>query len=264
MRFLRRMIPAILMIGLLTDSASAQERAEDQVLSRVGIEQNLNAALPLDAEFVNDQGQTIHLGDYYGDRPVVLALVYYNCPMLCGLVVNGMLKVLTEVAFEAGRDYEVVVVSFDETETPELARANKAVFVEKYGRPGAEEGIHFLVGKQPSIDRLTEAVGFNYEWVEDANEFAHGSGILLTTADGRVSRYFYGIDYASRNMRLGLVEASENKIGNPVDRLILFCYHYDPVTGKYGLLIHRVVNTAAVSTALLLGLLMFILFRKEK
>ncbi len=251
---------------LFATSVFAQNavRPEDQVLERLGFEQKLDAPLPLDAVFTDHRGEEILLGDLFDERPVIIAPIYYNCPMLCGLIVNGLLDSIREVAFTPGQDYEIVVVSFDSRETAELARANRNVFLEQFGRDGVEPGIHFLVGEEEPIQRLTGAIGFEYEWVPEINDFAHPSGVVLATPDGRTSRYFFGILYPPRDMRLGLVEASENRIGSPVDRLLLFCYHYDPSTGEYGLLVHRVVNTAGAVTVGVLGLFLFVMLRAEK
>jgi len=256
----------LLSVVLCAASLHAQSsvRPEDQVLERIGFDQKLDAPLPLESVFTDHDGNEVALGNYFGDRPVIIAPIYYNCPMLCGLIVNGLLESIREVAFTPGEHYEIVVVSFDPRETAELAAANRHVFLERFERPGAESGVHFLVGEEEAIRRLTEAIGFKYEWVPEINDFAHASGVVLTTPSGRTSRYFFGIQYPPRDMRLGLVEASENRIGNPVDRLLLFCYHYDPSTGQYGLLIHRVVNTAAVTTAGVLGLFLFVMLRAEK
>jgi protein SCO1 len=256
-------LSTILLTGYATFSP-AQVRPEDDILQRIRFEQNLDAALPLDAVFTDHRGETVVLGDFFGDLPVIIVPMYYNCPMLCGLIVNGLLDSMRELAFNAGEHFEVVVMSFDPTETYELATANRTVFLSRYDRPGTEAGIHFLVGEEEPIRAVTGAIGFNYEWVPELNDFAHASGVVLATPEGRTSRYFFGIMYPPRDMRLGLVEASENRIGSPVDRLMLFCYQYDPSSGEYGLLVHRVVNTAAATTASVLGLFIFLMLRAEK
>jgi len=237
---------------------------QEPALQRIGFDQNLDALLPLDAEFTNDRGERVTLGDMIQERPVILAPVYYNCPMLCGLIINGLLTSMKEVAFNAGEHFDVVVMSFDPRETAELAAANKHVFLQQYGRKNAERGVHFLVGEEEHIKRVTETIGFKYEWIPEIEDFGHASGVVLITPEGRTSRYFYGIMYPARDMRLGLIEAADNKIGNAVDRLMLFCYHYDPATGVYGLLIHRVINLAAVTTVTALGLFLFVMIRAEK
>lgn len=262
----RYLAGAWILYAFATASVGAEPsvRSEDQVLERIGFDQKLDVSLPLDAVFTDYRGEDVTLGSYFGERPVIVAPIYYNCPMLCGLIVNGLLESIKEVAFNPGEDYDIVVVSFDPRETADLAESNRKVFLERLGRVGAETGVHFLVGEEDQIHRLTEAIGFKYEWVPEIDDFAHASGVVLATPDGRTSRYFFGIDYPPRDMRLGLVEASENKIGSPVDRLLLFCYHYDPKTGEYGLLVHRVVNTAAATTAGLLGLFLFVMLRAER
>lgn len=237
---------------------------EDAVLERIGFEQKLDEPIPMDAQFTDYAGDSVQLGDYFDERPVIIVPVYYNCPMLCGLIINGLLESLAEVPFVAGTDFEIVVFSFDPDETEELAKANRLVFLERYGRENAGSGVHFLVGEEDQITRVTEAVGFQYEWVPEMDDFAHASGLVVATPEGRISRYYFGISYPPRDVRLGLVEASENRIASPVDRLLLFCYQYDPSSGEYGLLVHRVVNTAAVTTASVLGLFLFVMLRAEK
>ncbi len=239
-------------------------RPEDAVLERIGFEQNLDAALPLHLTFTNHEGHTVTLGDHFNERPLILVPIYYNCPMLCGLIINGLLNAIREVTLDPAMDYEIVVFSFDPKETAELAAANRNVFLERLNRERAEDGIHFLVGEEDAIRLLTDALGFQYEWVPAINDFAHASGIVIATPEGRTSHYLMGILYAPRDVRLALVEASSNRIGSPVDRLMLFCYKYDPSSGQYGLLIHRVVNTAAVTTASVLGLFLFVMLRTEK
>ncbi len=261
-QIVKRLFLIGLCIGLSADWA--QGRPEDQVMERVRFDQNLDAALPLEVEFTNHDGETIAFGHLFGERPVIIVPMYFNCPMLCGLIVNGLLDSLREVAFDAGEDFHVAVISFDPRETASLAEANRQAFLERYDRPGTEAGIHFLVGEEPSIRAVMDTIGFHYEWVPEINDFAHASGIVLATPEGRLSRYFYGILYPPRDVRLGLVEASENRIGSAVDRLMLFCYQYDPATAQYGLLIHRVVNAAAASTATLLAAFVFIMLRMEK
>jgi len=263
----RTIVLSLLTIVTMIDSsawAQVSRNQQEPALQRIGFDQNLDAQLPLDAHFTNDRGEHVTLGSMIEERPVILAPVYYNCPMLCGLIINGLLTSMKEVAFNAGEHYDVVVMSFDPRETAELAAANKQVFLEQYGRQNVEHGIHFLVGEEEQIKRVTETIGFQYEWIPEIEDFGHASGVVLVTPEGRTSRYFYGIMYPARDMRLGLIEAADNKIGNAVDRLLLFCYHYDPATGAYGLLIHRVINLAAVTTATILGLFVFIMIRAEK
>ena len=228
-----------------------------KALKNVGIDQKLNEQIPLDAVFRDEQGREVKLGEFFGKRPVVLSLVYYTCPMLCTQVLNGMLSSFRQVSFNIGDQYDVVTVSFDPRETPELAAAKKVTYVKGYNRAGAEANWHFLTGDAANIKRLTEAVGFRYVWDEQTNQFAHASGIMVLTPEGKLARYFYGIDYPPRDLRLGLVEASQNKIGTPVDALMLYCYHYDPATGKYGAVVMNIMRLAGgVTVVLIVGLLL--------
>jgi protein SCO1/2 len=229
-------------------------------LKSVGIDQKLNEQVPLEAVFKDEQGREVRLGDFFKGKPVVLSLVYYSCPMLCNQVLNGMLGSFRHVTFNAGEQFEVVTVSFDSRETPELAAAKKQTYVKAYNRPSGNAGWHFLTGDEANIKRLTDAVGFRYTWDEQTKQFAHASGIMVVTADGRLARYFYGIEYSPKDLRLGLVEASQNQIGSPVDSLMLYCYHYDPATGKYGAAVMNIVKVAGVVTiALIIGFLLFLI-----
>ncbi|HYK22376.1 MAG TPA: SCO family protein [Pyrinomonadaceae bacterium] len=231
-------------------------------LRDVKIEQKLNQQLPLDLTFRDESGQEVKLGQYFGTKPVVLALVYYNCPMLCTQVLNGMVTSFRVLPFQIGKEFEVVTVSFDPRETNTVAAKKKQVYVDylpENMRAGARDGWHFLTGDPNNIERLTEAVGFHYRYDEATKQFAHASGIMLTTPQGKLSRYFYGIEYAPRDLRLGLIESSENKIGSPVDQLLLYCYHYDPATGTYGAEIMKVMRVAGVITVLAILAMLFLL-----
>ena len=234
------------------------------MLRDVGIEQHLDAQLPLDAVFRDEQGHEVKLGDYFKDRPVVVMLVYYRCPMLCTQVLNGFLKSSQAVPLQIGRDYQVVTVSFDPRETPELAAEKKNSYVRAYRRDGAAEGWHFLTGDRQSIDRLTKVVGFRYHFDPKSDQFAHASGIAMATPDGRLARYFYGIEYSPDDLRLGLVESSAGRIGSLVDQVLLLCYHYDPLTGKYGLAIAGVMRTAGLLTVIVLGSFLVVMYRRER
>lgn len=203
-------------------------------LREVKIEQRLNEQVPLDLQFKDETGRTVQLSEYINNsKPVILSLVFYQCPMLCNQILNGLLGSLRSQSFNVGKEFEVLTVSFDPRETPELAAEKKQSYMQRYNRPGAEKGWHFLTGDRENIRRLTDAVGFQYNYDEKTNQFAHASGIMVMTPGGKLSRYFYGIEYNPRDLRLGLVEASDNKIGSAVDQLLLYCYHYDPATGKY-------------------------------
>ena len=226
-------------------------------LDDVRIDQNLDGILPLDAKFRDENGKEVRLGDYFGSKPVVLALVYYSCPMLCNQVLNGMTSSLDVLkAFSIGKEFEVITVSFDPRETPDLAREKKETYVSWYKRDGAADGWHFLTGDQSNIDRLTESAGFHYKWDAKTNQFIHASGIMIATGEGKLARYFYGIEYAPKDLRLGLVEASAGKIGSPVDQLLLYCYHYDPSSGKYGAVVMNMLRIGAALTLIaIIGML---------
>ena len=223
------------------------------LLRDVGIDQKLNSQIPLDLMFRDETGNEVRLGQYFGQKPVVLVLAYYDCPMLCTIVLNGVLHSLKELKYNVGREFEVVTVSFDPTEKASLAAAKKAIYVGLYGRPNAGAGWHFLTGEDPSIRQLTQAVGFRYNYDPQTKQYVHATGIMVITPDGRLARYFYGIQYPSGNLRLGLVEASEGKIGSPVDQVLLYCSQYDPATGKYSVIVSHVLKLAALATVLSLA-----------
>ena len=228
-----------------------------KALKNVGIDQRLNEQIPLEAVFKDEHGRDVRLGQFFKGKPVVLSLVYYACPMLCNQVLNGMLGSFRQVSFNIGEQFEVITVSFDPRETPDLAAAKKSTYIKAYNRPAAEASWHFLTGDEANIKRLTESVGFRYLWDEQTKQFAHASGIMVLTPEGKIARYFYGIEYPAKDMRLGLVEASQNKIGTPIDVLMLYCYHYDPATGKYGAVVMNIMRLAGGLTLfLIVGLLL--------
>lgn len=233
------------------------------IVQDAGIDQRLNDQVPLDLEFTDDAGRTVRLADYAGQRPLVLALVYYKCPMLCNQVLNGLVASLKVLKLEPGRDFEIVVVSFNPNETTDLAAAKRANYLKDYGRPGTDAGWHFLTGAQSPILRLTSAVGFRYVWDEPSKQFVHASGIMLLTPQGRLSRYFYGVEYSPRDLRLGLIEASQNRIGNLVDQVLLYCYHYDPATGKYSVVAMNVLRLAGILTVLAIVTYILVSLRRE-
>ena len=237
-----------------------------QFLKDIRIDQKLNAQVPLDLTFVDENGQPVQLKQYFSPgRPVVLSLVYFTCPMLCTQVLNGLLNVLKEqTSLDAGKDFEVLTVSIDPTDTPALAKAKQEMYTGIYARPTGAAGWHFLTGREPQIRALADAVGFHYAYDPESHQYAHASGIMVLTPDGRVSRYFYGIEYHARDMRLGLVEASGGKIGTPVDALLLLCCQYDPHTGRYGVLIARILKAAGGLTIVLMGIAIFFLARSER
>jgi protein SCO1/2 len=233
-------------------------------LEGVGIEQRLNESVPLDIEFHDEQGRPVKLGEYFRGKPVVLALVYYECPMLCTLELNGLLRAIRVVQLDLGKDYEIVTVSFDPGETAEMARKKKDEYVRQYGREGGEQGWHFLTGGEESIKRLTEAVGFRYRYDAATDLFRHASAVMALTPEGRLSKYFYGIEYSARDLRLGLVDASQGKIGSAVDEILLYCFHYDPETGKYGMAIMNVLRLAGVTTVVLLAGFVLVMLRRDR
>lgn len=236
-------------------------------LQRVGIEQRLGESVPANAVFRDEQGKAVRLGDLFNmGRPVILALVYYECPMLCNQVLNGLTGTLKGINLDAGKDFDVIAVSFDarENDKPGLAANKKASYIERYGRPGTVGGWHFLTGTQESIDAITASAGFRYEWDTRSNQFAHASAVMVLTPDGKFSRYFYGIDYAPKDLKFGLIESGERKIGGVADHLLLYCYHYDPATGKYGFAILNVMRGAAVLTLVGMGLMGFVFWRRNK
>ena len=239
-----------------------------KALNGVGIDQKLNEQLPLDLGFRDETGKDVKLGEYFGKKPVLLSLVYYQCPMLCNQVLNGMVTAFKVMAFKPGDEFEVVTVSFDPRETPEVAAAKKKTYIDylpEAKRSGAASGWHFLTGDEASIKRITDAVGFRYHFDEATNQFAHASGVFVATPQGKLARYFYGIEYAPRDLRLGLIEAAENKIGSPVDQLLLYCFHYDPETGKYGAAVMNLMRMGGVVTVLaIVGLLLMLRRRGSK
>lgn len=235
-----------------------------RMVSQIGIDQHLGEQLPLDLKLRDEQGKAVALGDFFHQKPVVLMLVYYRCPMLCTQVLNGFLKSSQAVKYVIGRDYEVVTVSFDPRENPELAAEKKAAYVRAYRREGAAAGWHFLTGDEKTIEQLTAAVGFRYRYDAKSDQFAHASGIVVATPQGKLSRYFYGIEYDPRNLRLALVESGENRVGTLADKVLLLCFHYDPLTGKYGLIIANVIRFTGSLTALLLGAFLISMYRLER
>ena len=273
-RWLTAMAAVVVCAGAL---ASAQSRplsvpppgkaAAEQIpaLKEVRIDQKPNAQLPLDTEFSDEAGQSVTLRKYFGARPVVLALVYYECPMLCTQVLGGLAGSLQGMSLAVGQDYDVLVVSFDPGETPAMAADRKKDFVRRYIRDAREQNIHFLTGRESSIKALTSAVGFNMAYDTATDQWAHPAAITIVTAEGKVSRYLYGVEFAPRDLKLALVEASEGKIGGVVEQMMLFCYHYDPETGKYGLVIMNIVRAAAALTVLLLvGAIVYSLRRERR
>lgn len=233
------------------------------VMKNIGIDQKLDGQIPLDVAFRDEKGAVVPLRQFFGKRPVILTLVYYQCPMLCTFILDGVLNTAKRIPFEIGKDYDVVTVSIDPSEKPILAESKHTMYAGLYGREGAVTGWHFLTGDEASIKQLANSVGFRYVYDKDSQQFGHASGIMVLTPQGRVSRYFYGINYSPRDVRFALMDASGGRIGSPVDEIILTCFHYDPTTGKYGLVISRVIRLAGLATLLLIGGMVLVLRRKE-
>ncbi|HET7205275.1 MAG TPA: SCO family protein [Terriglobales bacterium] len=232
-------------------------------LKHVGIEQHLNDQIPPQLIFRDETGKTVHLGDYFGKQPMILNLVYYKCPMLCSEVLSGLTSALKPMKFDIGKDFDVLTISFDPRETPQDATESKATWLKRYGRPDAEKGWHFLTGPQESIDALTNAAGFQYDYNEKSGQFAHATAILVLTPEGKIAQYYYGVEFSPKDLRLAMVQASQNKIGSLVDQMLLYCYHYDPSVGRYSVLVLRVLRLAGVATMLLLGGFMLMMFRHD-
>ncbi len=252
--------------GGLEQQAGTVSTQRPSILSKVGIDQHLNDQLPLDLHFRDETGRDVRLGDFFGkQRPVILSLVYYRCPMLCGEVLNGMTSALSVVNFDLGKDYDIVNVSIDPREKPEDAAKIKQVYLRRYNRhsPTAAQGWHFLTGQQDQIEKLAAVVGFRYVYDPRIDQYAHASGIQVVTPEGKLSQYYYGIEYSPKDLRLGLIQASQNHIGTVVDALVLYCYHYDPATGHYGAIVMRIVRLSGIATVLLLGGFIFIMVRRD-
>jgi protein SCO1/2 len=232
------------------------------LVRQASFEQKLNEQIPLDLSFVDSTGQPVRLGDYLGQKPVILSLGYYECPMLCSLVRNGLFESLQALDFTVGEEFELVVVSIDPAETPEIAEMKRQASLLEYGRSKAGAGWHFLVGQEASIQALAEAIGFRYSYDPNLDQYVHPTGIVILTPEGKVARYLYGIDYPARDLRLGLVEAAANKIGTPIDQLLLLCYHYDPVSGEYSLLIMNLIRLVGFLTVVALGGFVYLLFKR--
>ncbi len=235
-----------------------------KILRDVGFDQRLNEQVPLDLEFADEDGRPVRLGDYFGEKPVILVLAYFRCPMLCTEVLNGLVKGMLDMRLDVGKEFRVVTVSFDPREKPPLAAAKKQTYVERYGRPGAADGWHFLTGGPEAVRRLTEAVGFRYTYDPRHDQFAHASGVMVLTPGGKLSRYFYDVTFSGRDLRLGLVEASEGKVGTPVDQVLLYCFHYDPADGKYGPAVMNFVRLGGVLTLAGLATFVGVLLRQER
>ena len=249
--------------GMMTKGSMPAGITPDQ-LKKVEFEQRLGAEVPLDLPFTDEAGRPVKLSQYFKGRPVVLALVYYECPMLCVQALNGLVKALKVMTLEPGRDYDIVTVSFNPLETAAQAAEKKDHYLSILGKPGAADSWHFLVGEETPIRMLTDSVGFHYVYDEPSKQFAHPTGIVVLTPEGRASKYIYGLDYGPRDLRLALVEAASHAIGTPVDRLLLYCFHYVPTQGKYGLVVMNVMRLAGVVTVVCVGGFILIMWRREK
>jgi protein SCO1 len=263
----KTLIANLLPLIVLASSAWAQPLSQPPILKDIGIDQKLNAQVPADLIFRDETGREIKLGDYFAQshRPIVLTLVYYECPMLCSMVLNEVVRTMNGLStLSAGKDYDVLTISFNPKETTALAAAKRKAYLREYKRASGEQGWHFFTGSEDSIRRLTDAVGFRYAWDPKFNQYVHASGFIILTPDGKVSRYFYGLDYSVKDVRLSLVEASNNEIGSPVEQVMLYCFHYDPSTGKYSLAILNLLKVTAALTVLGLGSYLFVSFRRDR
>jgi protein SCO1/2 len=243
-----------------TDAATAKPG----LLKQIGIDQRLHQQVPLDLVFTDEAGREVRLGEYFGKRPVVLAMVYYECPMLCTHVLNGVVSALGVLTFDVGREYDVIAVSINPKEGPGLAAQKKQAYLDRYKRPGTAAGWHFLTGQEASIKQLAAAVGFRYAYDEEIQQYAHGAGIEIITPRGVISKYFYGIEYSPRDLRFGLIQASDERIGTAIDDALLLCYHYDPATGKYGAAAIDAIRIGGIATVLGLVSFMVISLRRER
>jgi len=249
--------------GAAPPAAGAPSTAVPEALREVTFEQRLDTTLPLDARFRDETGRDVALGDFFGTRPVVLAFVYFSCPMLCTQVLNGVSSAVKAMPFEPGRDFDVVYVSFDPRDTPRDAAAKKQAQLADYRQTGTAAGWHYLTGDEAAIRRVTSAAGFSYRWDEASGQFAHVSGVLVVTPDGRLSRYFYGVEYSPKELRMALVESGQGRIGSAVDQLLLYCYHYDPATGRYGVVAMNLIRLGGAITLALLGGFIWLMRRRE-
>lgn len=252
----------LLLIAVRKDTVSAQGPVPN-ILRDVAFEQRLDAQVPLDIEFRDESGQVVRLNAYFGSKPVVLTLNYFYCPNLCPLILDALVGSLADLPFSIGQELNLISVSIDPRETPSLAFSKKQLYVKRYARAGADEGWHFLTGEQPSIERLTQAVGFRYAYDAAQDQYAHPAGIIVLTPQGKISRYLYGTEFSSQDLRLALVEASQNRIGSLTDQLLLVCYRYDPATGKYSTLALDVTRWCGLFTVLGLGIFLTLMWRRD-
>lgn len=257
----RYLLQIVLLLGLAAP-ALAQNKPRP-ISEEVGLDQRLDAQVPLDLKFRDEQGKEVRLGELVQGKPVILMLVYYRCPMLCTEVLNAFLRTSQAMPLRMDADYEVISVSIDPEETPKMARAKKQRYASAYRRPGAQEGWHFLTGDEAEIAQLAKTVGYRYKYDPLSDQYAHPSGLILLTPEGRISRYFYGVEYDPGDLRLSLVESSQGKIGTLVDQVLLLCFHYDPATGRYGFLVDGALRIVGIGTALALVGFLFVMWRRE-
>ncbi|MGI8922557.1 MAG: SCO family protein [Fimbriimonadales bacterium] len=234
------------------------------IAKEIGLDQKLDGQVPLDAAFTDESGNPVTLRQYFGKGPVVMALVYYKCPKLCNQVLNGLLATMRVMKFDVGREFEVVLIGIDPRETSEVAAAKKKSYMESYDRPGAENGWHFLTGQEVQIKRIADAVGYWYRFDEKMNQYVHPAGLMVATPAGKLAQYFYGIEYSQRDLVFAVMEASEERIGSLVDQVVLYCFTYDPASGRYGLVVMRVLRVMGIATVLTLGALVFVLSRRNR
>jgi protein SCO1/2 len=257
----RALLPALFVASAaMADNSATPPRLPGEV----SIQQKLNAQLPLDLMFRDESGKVVRLRDFFRGKPVLINFMYYRCPMLCSMVMEGISSTLTELKFDAGKEFDVITVSIDPRDMPQQAAAKKDKYIKRYGRLGAADGWHFLTGHETSIRALTNAVGFHYAYDPEHDQFAHGTVLIVATPQGKISRYLYGFEYKARDVRLALVEASANKIGTASDQLLLLCYHYDPATGKYSRSAMNLVRAGGIATVLSLASFIIIMLRKER
>jgi protein SCO1 len=257
----------LLLLNKMTALPDALQPSPNQLpepVRNVGIDQRLNEQIPLDLAFTDENGKEVHLGDFFGTKPIILTLVYHECPMLCSELLDGLLRTLRVLKFDVGNDFDVITVSFNPEEDATIAKSVKETYIKRYKRDGAEAGWHFLTGEKASIEKLTKAVGFRYGYDSAKKLYIHAAGIMVVTPQGRLSRYFYGIEFSANDLRLGLVEASQNKIGSVVDQILLYCYHYDPITGKYGLVIMTITRILGITFVLAMVTYVVYLLRRER
>jgi protein SCO1 len=257
------LLAAIVQAQMIPDNVGKSSNGLPPALANVHFDPQLNAQIPLNAEFVDETGKPVELGEYFGKKPVVLVFAYYTCPMLCGQVEQAVVGTLKMISFNPGKDYDVVFISFDDSDTPGAALKKKHEALARFARPTTDGGWHFLTGKRESIDAVTQAARFSYTYDAQSKSYAHASGILLLTPDGRISRYFFGVEYPPSNVRLGLVDASAGKIGTPVDHLLLFCYQYDPTKARYSATVLTVLRMGGVVTLFCMAL-GFVIFRRRE